>query len=369
MILALHALPIARHWRRRQAGTQTQLTVISVLPPSSLSWNTHFSTVVEQELFGCGAAAVGAPTQTSLAAHRRTSLPTSWPCRLDFQLAQDPNSSNLGTTVWDASIVLAKYIEKVSRRVCVQGRRTGRSRVLVGRRRPPCRQQPRSPACGRCSWRAEQPAWRLLPPQDPREARARAGRGHGAGGHGAGAAGSECAAGRCRDAHARRRQCGRAACCPPSGPMVQWRNGPPPTAEVTFTDIGDVLPLLRRNVEQNISKAALKRELAVATAAPATRARGLPAMLVPRPSHAATSLPPAPQLRTRRGWRPRWVQPPWRRWTGQTRPATQPSARPTTLFWLPTASTASSLVRRGGERAREGTARLWVLGAPPPTQC
>ena len=33
-------------------------------------------------------------------------------CSIDFQLAQDPNSSNLGTTVWDASIVLAKYIEK-----------------------------------------------------------------------------------------------------------------------------------------------------------------------------------------------------------------------------------------------------------------
>lgn len=27
-------------------------------------------------------------------------------------LAQDPNSHNLGTTVWDASIVLAKYLEK-----------------------------------------------------------------------------------------------------------------------------------------------------------------------------------------------------------------------------------------------------------------
>ena len=35
-------------------------------------------------------------------------------CRIDLQLAQDPNSSNLGTTVWDASMVLAKYIEKAS---------------------------------------------------------------------------------------------------------------------------------------------------------------------------------------------------------------------------------------------------------------
>ena len=31
-------------------------------------------------------------------------------------------------------------------------------------------------------------------------------------------------------------------------------------AAVGFTDIGDVLPLLQRNVDQNISRAALKRE-------------------------------------------------------------------------------------------------------------
>lgn len=34
-------------------------------------------------------------------------------CRVQFRLSQDPNSENLGTTVWDASIVLAKYLEKV----------------------------------------------------------------------------------------------------------------------------------------------------------------------------------------------------------------------------------------------------------------
>lgn len=33
--------------------------------------------------------------------------------RVQFRLSQDPNSENLGTTVWDASIVLAKYLEKV----------------------------------------------------------------------------------------------------------------------------------------------------------------------------------------------------------------------------------------------------------------
>lgn len=47
-------------------------------------WNTHFSTTVEQTVFD-----------------------------VDFHLAQDPSSHNLGTTVWDASIVMAKYFEKV----------------------------------------------------------------------------------------------------------------------------------------------------------------------------------------------------------------------------------------------------------------
>ncbi|KAK9868374.1 hypothetical protein WJX84_008776 [Apatococcus fuscideae] len=50
-------------------------------------WNTHFSTSVEVELFG-----------------------------KTLRLAQDPNSQNLGTTVWDASIVLAKWLEKGARR-------------------------------------------------------------------------------------------------------------------------------------------------------------------------------------------------------------------------------------------------------------
>ncbi|KAK9845065.1 hypothetical protein WJX74_010163 [Apatococcus lobatus] len=50
-------------------------------------WNTHFSTSVEVDLFG-----------------------------KTLRLAQDPNSQNLGTTVWDASIVLAKWLEKGARR-------------------------------------------------------------------------------------------------------------------------------------------------------------------------------------------------------------------------------------------------------------
>jgi hypothetical protein len=32
---------------------------------------------------------------------------------MTLRLAQDPNSEHLGTTVWDASIVLAKFFEKV----------------------------------------------------------------------------------------------------------------------------------------------------------------------------------------------------------------------------------------------------------------
>lgn len=38
---------------------------------------------------------------------------------MNLRLAQDPNSEHLGTTVWDASIVLAKFFEKVGRKVMV----------------------------------------------------------------------------------------------------------------------------------------------------------------------------------------------------------------------------------------------------------
>ena len=34
-------------------------------------------------------------------------------CSMTLRLAQNPNSNNLGSTVWDSSIVLAKYLEKV----------------------------------------------------------------------------------------------------------------------------------------------------------------------------------------------------------------------------------------------------------------
>ena len=53
-------------------------------------WNTHFSKTVEQEVLG-----------------------------YPFSLAQEPSSHHLGTTVWDASIVAAKWMERVSRQPCL----------------------------------------------------------------------------------------------------------------------------------------------------------------------------------------------------------------------------------------------------------
>ncbi len=54
-------------------------------------WNTHFSTSVSVELFGT-----------------------------PLQLSQDPQSLHLGTTVWDASIVVAKWLERNARWVCCE---------------------------------------------------------------------------------------------------------------------------------------------------------------------------------------------------------------------------------------------------------
>jgi len=50
-------------------------------------WNTHHSTNVDVEMFGT-----------------------------TFSLKQDPNSLNLGTTVWDSSIVFAKFVEQNAKR-------------------------------------------------------------------------------------------------------------------------------------------------------------------------------------------------------------------------------------------------------------
>ncbi|KAK9904903.1 hypothetical protein WJX75_005147 [Coccomyxa subellipsoidea] len=62
-------------------------------------WNTHLSTSVNVELFGS-----------------------------EVRMSQNPSSLNLGTTVWDASIVLAKFLEKNARkgefsRATVKGKR------------------------------------------------------------------------------------------------------------------------------------------------------------------------------------------------------------------------------------------------------
>eukprot|EP00884_Botryococcus_braunii_P013363 jgi/Botrbrau1/22027/Bobra.0024s0041.1 len=50
-------------------------------------WNTHFSTSVDVEV-----------------------------CGVHLRIIQDPNSQHLGSTVWDASIVMAKFFEKNSRK-------------------------------------------------------------------------------------------------------------------------------------------------------------------------------------------------------------------------------------------------------------
>jgi hypothetical protein len=80
-------------------------------------WNTHFSTTVEVEVLGCalsvcvvfGCVRVLKRSSANDGKQTRPSNPNSVPLRL----AQDPASENLGTTVWDASIVLAKFFEKV----------------------------------------------------------------------------------------------------------------------------------------------------------------------------------------------------------------------------------------------------------------
>lgn len=125
---------------------------------------------------------------------------------------------------------------------------------------------------------------------------------------------------------------------------------PPPPADVTFTDIGDVLPLLQRNVDQNISPAALKgarhhrqscnngRQLHRLSCV--SGAFLLPPLTRPR-SHGLCL-----QSRTRRGRRRRWARCGWRPSTGQTPPATRRSSRPTTFYWRQTASTANWLVSR-----------------------
>ena len=72
-------------------------------------WNTHFSTCVDLELFGWGISELCEP-----GAIAPSDLADLSCCRHQWALAQDPNSQHLGSTVWDASIVFAKYLEQVS---------------------------------------------------------------------------------------------------------------------------------------------------------------------------------------------------------------------------------------------------------------
>lgn len=86
-------------------------------------WNTHFSTVVEQEVLGCVVALCAESSRSRSRKHvllivltstvATPTPPCQHTCRVNLRLAQDPNSEHLGTTVWDASIVLAKFFEKV----------------------------------------------------------------------------------------------------------------------------------------------------------------------------------------------------------------------------------------------------------------
>uniref|UniRef100_A0A061RPL3 Uncharacterized protein n=1 Tax=Tetraselmis sp. GSL018 TaxID=582737 RepID=A0A061RPL3_9CHLO len=86
--------------RRRKAQAEdnyeNQLEVGTVLDTSGVGetsganvevlqrWETHFSKKLRQDIMG-----------------------------VELKLEQSPGSDHLGTTVWDASIVLAKYLEKV----------------------------------------------------------------------------------------------------------------------------------------------------------------------------------------------------------------------------------------------------------------
>ena len=204
--------------------------------------------------------------------------------------------------VWDASIVLAKYIEKVAGGAGAAGRGAPprpqaaalphMRPLLASRRRAPL------PARRRCRPPADHPRRRRRATAAAAQNSRRGdfsrpkvrgkrvlelGAGMGLAGMamallGAGEATVECTSpsrgtlvaallgGSPAASGAPPRVCARA---PRQGPRIaapthaRWITGahPPPDcpADVAFTDIGDVLPLLQRNIDQNISPAALKR--------------------------------------------------------------------------------------------------------------
>ena len=193
-------------------------------------WNTHFSTVVEQELFG-----------------------------VTLQLNQDPSSQNLGTTVWDASIVLAKYLEKVGVAGASGGGGSELAHPALLRASPtPLRlQNSRRGEYSRCKMRGK------------RALELGAGMGLagmalailGAGERGAGTM-PPTAQFNTQQPASRSRGVDLPEDTPRPLPFSRGPHRRPPHlgAEVELTDIGAVLPLLQRNVDQNISRAALKRE-------------------------------------------------------------------------------------------------------------
>jgi hypothetical protein len=90
-----------RWWSRRSSGRrQRRHPIAAERPPARLLGPPHASL---------------APKLRAVASRTDSHQPAAPPhChRTVLRLSQNPNSEHLGTTVWDASIVMAKYLEKV----------------------------------------------------------------------------------------------------------------------------------------------------------------------------------------------------------------------------------------------------------------
>ena len=90
-----------RWWSRRSSGRrQRRHPIAAAWPPARLLGPPHASL---------------APKLRAVASRTDSHQPAAPPhCRRTvLRLSQNPNSEHLGTTVWDASIVMAKYLEKV----------------------------------------------------------------------------------------------------------------------------------------------------------------------------------------------------------------------------------------------------------------
>ena len=194
-------------------------------------------------------------------------------CRHPFKLAQDPNSQHLGTTVWDSSIVLAKYLEKVRYAMPVHAWHEQPSPPVLQRRS----------LSGCLSWRHRPigamptPCWLLSSFNKARGAQnAR------------------------RGEFARHKMRGKRAAELGAGMGLGGLAFAMLGADVLLTDVAAVLPLLRRNYENNLSPAVLRGErlgsflnpkclaLSAKSAGPARRSaprRILQAVDMPEASH------------------------------------------------------------------------------------